>query len=38
MLKLNRNLKKFKIPCFRSNLYYDVTFKEILKDEFDDLV
>ena len=36
-LSLNRSLKKLKIPCFRSNLYYDVTFKEILQDEFDDL-
>lgn len=26
-LKMRSDMKKFKVPCFRSNLYYDVTFK-----------
>ena len=37
MLRLRSNLKKFKIPCFRSNLYYDVSFIETIQDEFIDL-
>ena len=37
MLKLRPNLKTFKVPCFRKNLYYDVSFQETLKDEFEDL-
>lgn len=27
----------FKLPCFRSNLLYDVKFKDVLKDSFKDL-
>lgn len=27
----------FKAPCFRSNLFYDVKFKDVLKDSFKDL-
>jgi hypothetical protein len=36
-LKLRPGLKKFKVPCFRNNLFYDVSFRDVLKDEFDDL-
>ncbi|CAL8102843.1 unnamed protein product [Orchesella dallaii] len=32
-LKL-RSPVKFKTPCFRSNLYYDVCFRELLDDQF----
>lgn len=37
LLRLRSNFKKFKVPCFRSNLYYDVSYKEILTDEYEDL-
>ena len=34
-----KSAKKFKIPCFRSNLYYDVVFRDTFHgfEEFDDL-
>ncbi|XP_059092791.1 ATP-dependent DNA helicase Q5-like [Tigriopus californicus] len=35
-LKLKR-VQKFKIPCFRQNLYYDVRFRDAIDDEFEDL-
>ena len=28
---------KFRASCFRSNLFYDVRFKESLEDEYEDL-
>ena len=36
-LKLNRPFGKFKVPCFRKNLYYDVVFKDILDDDVEHL-
>ena len=39
-LKFEKNIvKKFKIPCFRSNLYYDIVFRDTFAghEEFDDL-
>ena len=35
----NNSVKKFKIPCFRANLYYDVAFRDTFAghEEFDDL-
>ena len=35
-LKL-KNVKKFKVPCFRSNLFYDVSFRDAIQNEFEDL-
>ena len=34
-----KTVKKFKIPCFRNNLYYDVMFRDTFAghEEFDDL-
>ena len=29
-LQLNKGFKTFKLPCFRSNLFYDVRFKEAI--------
>jgi len=37
-LGLRKGYKTFKLPCFRSNLYYDVQFKDVLENEFEDLV
>ena len=39
LLKFEKSAKKFKIPCFRSNLYYDVVFRDTFPghEEFDDL-
>lgn len=34
---LNEKLKKFKIPCFRSNLYYDVVFSDTLENDLEHL-
>ncbi|EEB12432.1 DNA helicase recq5, putative [Pediculus humanus corporis] len=36
-LKLNRPFGKFKVPCFRKNLYYDVVFRDILDDDVEHL-
>ncbi|NXN91918.1 RECQ5 helicase, partial [Rhinopomastus cyanomelas] len=36
-LKLKRPLSTFKTPCFRSNLFYDVQFKELLTDPYTNL-
>ena len=36
-LKLSPGYKTFKLPCFRSNLYYDVVFKENVPNELADL-
>ncbi|XP_053939613.1 ATP-dependent DNA helicase Q5 isoform X2 [Cuculus canorus] len=33
-LKLKQPLSTFKTPCFRSNLFYDVQFKELLTDPY----
>ncbi|NXN89601.1 RECQ5 helicase, partial [Bombycilla garrulus] len=33
-LKLKQPLATFKTPCFRSNLFYDVQFKELLTDPY----
>ncbi|CAL4163656.1 unnamed protein product, partial [Meganyctiphanes norvegica] len=32
-----RKVSKFKTGCFRSNLFYDVSFKDALEDPFEDL-
>lgn len=36
-LKLKKPIAKFKASCFRSNLYYDVRFKDALEDPFEEL-
>jgi len=36
-LKLSTGYKTYKLPCFRSNLFYDVVFKENLSNELIDL-
>ncbi|KAL9833430.1 ATP-dependent DNA helicase Q5 isoform 6-T7 [Geothlypis trichas] len=36
-LKLKQPLSTFKTPCFRSNLFYDVQFKELLTDPYANL-
>lgn len=33
-LQLHKPLKRFKTPCFRKNLYYDVVFKNSIDDDF----
>lgn len=33
-LQLHKSLKRFKTPCFRKNLYYDVAFKNTIEDDF----
>ena len=30
-------MKRFKVPCFRPNLFYDVQFRDIMRDEFEDV-
>ena len=34
-LQLRKGYKTFKLPCFRSNLYYDVVFKETISVSLD---
>ncbi|KAG7174421.1 ATP-dependent DNA helicase Q5-like [Homarus americanus] len=36
-LKLNKPVAKFKVSCFRPNLFYDIRFKEALSDAFEEL-
>uniref|UniRef100_A0A8D0GNS5 ATP-dependent DNA helicase n=1 Tax=Sphenodon punctatus TaxID=8508 RepID=A0A8D0GNS5_SPHPU len=36
-LKLRQPVAAFRTPCFRSNLFYDVQFKELLTDPYDNL-
>jgi len=36
-LKLGKDVKRFKIPCFRKNLFYDVRFSDLIQNEFEDL-
>ncbi|XP_073166559.1 ATP-dependent DNA helicase Q5 isoform X5 [Lepidochelys kempii] len=36
-LKLKQPVATFKTPCFRSNLFYDVQFKELLTDPYTNL-
>ncbi|KAM6245316.1 ATP-dependent DNA helicase Q5 isoform 2-T2 [Porphyrio hochstetteri] len=36
-LKLKQPLSTFKTPCFRSNLFYDVQFKDLLADPYTNL-
>ncbi|NWS73397.1 RECQ5 helicase, partial [Crotophaga sulcirostris] len=36
-LRLKQPLSTFKTPCFRSNLFYDVQFKELLTDPYANL-
>ncbi|KAK8736306.1 hypothetical protein OTU49_004934 [Cherax quadricarinatus] len=36
-LKLKKPVAKFKSSCFRSNLFYDVQFKDALDDPFEEL-
>ena len=33
-LRLRKGYKTFKLPCFRSNLFYDVQFKDVLEVSF----
>lgn len=32
-----KNVQSFQVSCFRQNLYYDIKFKNLLKDDFIDL-
>ena len=36
-LKMPSPVTMFKMPCFRSNLFYDVKYKDVLRDSFKDL-
>ncbi|XP_053157440.1 ATP-dependent DNA helicase Q5 isoform X2 [Hemicordylus capensis] len=36
-LKLKQPVATFKTPCFRSNLFYDVLYKELLMDPYENL-
>ena len=36
-LKLGKDYKTFKLPCFRKNIFYDVQFKDALTDEVEHL-
>ena len=36
-LKLGKDYKTFKLPCFRKNIFYDVQFKDALTDEVERL-
>ena len=36
-LKMKRPVNKFKASCFRANLYYEVIYKELLEDPYQDL-
>lgn len=36
-LHLKQPVAAFKSPCFRANLYYDVQFKELLSDPYENL-
>ncbi|CAG7726979.1 unnamed protein product [Allacma fusca] len=38
LLHLNDPVKKFKVPCFRSNLFYDIEYKPLLDDPYDHLL
>jgi len=37
-LSLRAPVATFKTPCFRSNLFYDVKFKELLENPYDELL
>ena len=32
-----KKVMKIRVPCFRTNLFYDVQFRDILQDEYEDL-
>ena len=36
-LKMPSPVATFKMPCFRSNLFYEVKYKDVLRDSFKDL-
>ncbi|XP_066442681.1 ATP-dependent DNA helicase Q5-like isoform X2 [Eleutherodactylus coqui] len=36
-LKLNQPIAMFKLPCFRSNLFYDIQMKDSLQDSYSNL-
>ena len=36
-IDLSKNLKTYKLPCFRSNLFYDIRFRDCLDEPFEDL-
>ncbi|XP_066443916.1 ATP-dependent DNA helicase Q5 isoform X2 [Eleutherodactylus coqui] len=36
-LKLNQPIAMFKLPCFRSNLFYDIQMKDLLQDPYGNL-
>jgi len=37
-LSLKKPVSKFKNPCFRKNLFYDVKYKELIDDPYDHLL
>jgi len=36
-LKMKNNVKMFKLPCFRRNLYYDVRYRDCIDAPYEDL-
>ena len=36
-INLESGLKTFKLPCFRSNLFYDIRFRDCLDEPYEDL-
>ncbi|XP_074649749.1 ATP-dependent DNA helicase Q5-like [Tubulanus polymorphus] len=36
-LQLRKPIARFKTPCFRNNLFYDIRFKELLDEPYEDL-
>lgn len=37
LFRLRRPVAVFKASCFRPNLFYEVTFKDLIDDIYDDL-
>ena len=38
LLQLKQPVNSFKESCFRSNLFYDVKFKQLMEDQYEDLL
>jgi ATP-dependent DNA helicase Q5 len=36
-LQLQKSVAKYKVPCYRSNLFYDVVFQNAMANPFEDL-
>ena len=36
-IDLSSNMKTFKLPCFRSNLFYDIRFRDCLDEPYENL-